>query len=151
MVGWYLKSPRTLFGISLHLTRSPKVKGMVKNNRLTSLLFFFTRPFHTRGTAFRNLILKIQGQCHDQGQNWWLHLRPSVQAKRSFVVSWPFAEANRRREKKITRVINGRYKGMNGINALKRQWAHMMLSLAPKPIPDWNVGINQMHICVYCQ
>ena len=33
---------------------------------------------------FKKLTLKIQGQGHDQGQNLWLHLRPSMQSIRSF-------------------------------------------------------------------
>ena len=46
---------------------------------------------------FQNLTLKAHGQCHaygqsyldqghDQGQIWWLHLRPSVQSLCSFFI-----------------------------------------------------------------
>ena len=48
---------------------------------------------------FQNLTLKIHGhlhacgqgyldQGHDQGQTWWLHLRPGVQSLRSFFILW---------------------------------------------------------------
>ena len=31
---------------------------------------------------------KIQGQGHDHGRKWWLHLRPGVQSTISFFISW---------------------------------------------------------------
>ena len=46
------------------------------------------QPGHFYDSAILKLDLKIQGQGHDQGQTWWLYLRPCVQLTCSFFVSW---------------------------------------------------------------
>ena len=61
---------------------------------LSNQLIYFLFILHQLALPFlkysylKYFTLKIQGQGHGQGQNWWLHLRPSVQSIRSFFVLW---------------------------------------------------------------
>ena len=57
---------------------------------LRNQLVYFLFRFTSIGSGipviqlFQNFTVEIQGQGHDQAQNWWQHLRPSVQSIRPF-------------------------------------------------------------------
>ena len=54
-------------------------------SRFTSFAFDINRPCHSWEKSYLKIWpWKIQGQGHDQGQNYWLHLRPSVHSICSF-------------------------------------------------------------------
>ena len=94
MARWYLKSSRSVSG-RLLVTRRSRLWSWMTDSYPFRLLSI--GPPFLEIQLFQNLTLKIYGQCHacgqsyskfdneknygqghDQGQNWWLHLRPSI-------------------------------------------------------------------------
>ena len=82
----HLKSPWSLSGSSLHLIlvtkRSRSWSWMTPDCSLS------IDPHIPEIGLFQNLILKIQGQGHSQGQTRWLHLLLRIQSKRLLFISW---------------------------------------------------------------
>ena len=82
----HLKSPWSLSGSSLNLIlvtkRSRSWSWMTPDSSLS-----IAPPVPEIG-LFQNLTLKIQGQCHSQGQTRWLHLFHILQSKRLLFISW---------------------------------------------------------------